>query len=260
MSRAPRHCRWLCPLRLSRFFSHSPRWSSVAAAPRMSHAGDHGQRPHASAIHVPCRSLLLAAAFSTATPHAGLVIGNRVLLWHAPYGAHRRGRVLCHPCPTLELIAGATSSAVHASWRSSSPGPRRPPSMPHIVEQSHWRSYRRQQRAGGDRDQCRTCVGRHYIVLPPTRHIHPHSLAVYPRRPSPTLLIVLLEQSSSQHQQQESCIGSSFHRSRATSTGGISSGAAHVADKTWLKEMVPKEAIPSHALGTVSRGITFPLI
>lgn len=235
MSRAPRHCRWLCPLRLSRFFSHSPRWSSVAAAPRMSHAGDHGQRPHASAIHVSCRSLLLAAAFSTATPHAGLVVGNRVLRWHAPYGAHRRGRVLCHPCPTLE-------------------------SMPHIVEHSHWRSYRRQQRAGGDRDQCRTCVGRHYIVLPPTRHIHPHSLAVYPRRPSPTLLIVLLEQSSSQHQQQESCIGSSFHRSRATSTGGISSGAAHVADKTWLKEMVLKEAIPSHALGTVSRGITFPLI
>lgn len=241
MSRAPRHRQWLCPSRLRRFFNHSPRWGSVAAAPR------------------PTPEIMASE----------LIAGSHILHCHAPRRTrHRQSRPRYHA--SSAIIAGAVSSAIHAPRRSSlpgprrppsmphvgahRPGPRRPPSMPHIVEHSHWRNYRRQQRAGGDRDQCRTCVGRHYVVLPPTCRTHPHSLSVYPRRPSPTLLIVLLEQSMQQpaattgvmHRQQL------FHRSRATTTGGISSGAAHVAEKTWMKEMVPKEAIPSHTLGTVS--------
>lgn len=35
---------------------------------------------------------------------------------------------------------------------------------------------------------------------------------------------------------------------------------AHAEEKTWLKEMVREEAIPSHSLETVSRGITYKYV
>jgi hypothetical protein len=62
-----------------------------------------------------------------------------------------------------------------------------------------------------------------------------------------------------QQQQQESCISNSSHRSRVTTIWGTPSVAVTHVEKTWLKEIVREEAIPSHALGTVSRGIAFPL-
>nr|BBF90151.1 hypothetical protein [Oryza rufipogon]BBF90154.1 hypothetical protein [Oryza rufipogon] len=86
-----------------------------------------------------------------------------------------------------------------------------------------------------------------FRLSPPAVTDAPHRLAGTEQQPAATTGVM--------HRQQL------FHRSRATTTGGISSGAAHVAEKTWMKEMVPKEAIPSHTLGTVYiRGITFPLI